>query len=955
MPQRLAQHLIARGLLPARVVDDALTRQAAQGGSLDTVLLEMGVISEAGVLQAISDVTQVRLVNLADFEPNSEAAGYMPHKVARQLGVVPLSLDGNALHIASAFPIPAAQLKDLGFLLGRKLELWVALECRVRDWQAVLYRDPLGTRFERLLRHLDPSRPAPIDDTSTTVESLDAEVLERIAKGIVEEPLLLDRPKRKTEVTPQHVVVEPAALGDESDEELRTSVFDTTAYERFARSEHGGRPPPEPEPLGEGETTRVMDVRGYSNFARVLTRAEESTGGAVPAPPRITFPGGVLPPRKSAPSPPPKRSGPTPFVQPARASTERLAPRESVPNPSMRTIATPVPAFDPEIDFSDVSEVLRSPPNPRPSGRLAPPPSPLPEPDPTPPAGPEDTPGGEPPLLEATLEALPPPPLSPPRPPATPGLESRPLASAPRVVPARASAPPRVTAPPPPQAHVLHEPLGFQTAPSAILPAPPGLAGSNALEWSLTQARESLRTAVHDREALVSVILEYGRRAFDFVCAFAVMRGSAVGWDARGEVDREVVRQVAIPLDAASVFRTVALTRGSYVGPPPPDALSQHYLALLSRSPRTVFVWPVEVQSRLVAVLYGDCGARPVSQRRLADFILFCQDLPSAFHELLVFRKQNPHLSQVLVPTDRHEPWKEPAPEPQSGSAPTDDEWFRGLVTLLTGPDPSERSMAMLELMKTPDASAQALAKAFPGPTGWSRLPVVELPEPDELGPVPGALARLGQPAAVALAPLLDSPDAETRYLALLTAGSLRYPDLVGGVLRGLFDDEPDISSAARSAAASLRFLPHFQQQLPGLRAELHTQDALRRSLAARALGVLHDRDSIEGLINLTASEDELCAQSASDALKEITRAGYGTQTAGWSQWWAQARDRRRIEWMADALDAEDFDLRLAAIEELSRTFGDNYGYFADGPDAERGPAVARWRAIIAARPDLDL
>ncbi len=65
---------------------------------------------------------------------------------------------------------------------------------------------------------------------------------------------------------------------------------------------------------------------------------------------------------------------------------------------------------------------------------------------------------------------------------------------------------------------------------------------------------------------------------------------------------------------------------------------------------------------------------------------------------------------------------------------------------------------------------------AFPGPTGWSRLPVVELPEPDELGPVPGALARLGRAGALALAPLLDADDSDARYLALLTAGSLRSP-----------------------------------------------------------------------------------------------------------------------------------------------------------------------------------
>src|SRR6185436_19738336 len=164
---------------------------------------------------------------------------------------------------------------------------------------------------------------------------------------------------------------------------------------------------------------------------------------------------------------------------------------------------------------------------------------------------------------------------------------------------------------------------------------PPGMTA----EWTLAQARVALKTASNDREALLDVVLTFGRRVFDFVAGFAVVRGSAYGWDARGEGDAAAIRQMAIPLDAASVFRTVSLTRGSYVGPLPPDALSQHYLALLGRAPRTVFLWPVEVKSRLVAVFYGDCAHRPMSQRKLSDFILFCQDLPSAFSELIVHRK----------------------------------------------------------------------------------------------------------------------------------------------------------------------------------------------------------------------------------------------------------------------------------------------------------------------------
>lgn len=971
MPQRLAQHLIARGLLPARVVDEALRRLGRESGSLDTVLLEMGAVSEAGILQAISDVSGVRLVNLADFEPNAEAGPLMPLKMARQLNVVPLSVDGNALHLACAYPLQQQQLKEVGFLLGRKLELWVALECRVRDWQEVLYGHKAEARYQKLLSQLDPTRPKPKDEptapASVEVESMSADVAERVAKGIVEEPLLLDKPKKKKDPSkprPKIEVLEepappvaalPVALGDEDDP--KTSVLDPTAYSRFARAEHGQLEDSRAGvPLDEHESTRVMDLRGYKNFAKEISNtpsgefAPPRPAEPPPAPPRISFPGGVLPPRQpgaQSPPPPSRRSSEPAFVQPASAPrpvTEKVRPaeRKAVAPAPKPTPPRPPPAptkqsapVD-EMDFSDVNEVISSP-----GERPVVPPEP-----PTPPDFALQAQQPAPLITRAPLEA---PAEAAPEPDATQPLDTSAVEhlaqqAALEAVPVQAW--PVESAPAP----------VVDYAQPGILPSPPGLAASSATEWSLAQARQALRESVQDREQLMHVVLEYARRTFEFVASFAVMRGAAVGWDARGEGDLSAIRQLAIPLDTASVFRTVALTRGSYVGPLPPDALSQHYLALLGRMPRTVFVWPVEVKSRLVAMIYGDCGARPISQRRLADFILFCQELPSAFHELILFRKQNPRVPQQFASA-------ESIPDPgyaQDGAlaeqhAAADADWFHGLISLLTGPDPSERSMAMMELMKAPEAAAVALATSFPGPTGWSRLPVVELPEPDELGPIPGALARLGQAGASAVAPLLDHQDSDTRYLALLTAGSLRYPDVVDGVLRGLFDYEPDISSAARAAAAALRLLPHFQSRLPALRQELASPDALRRSLVARALGVLHDRTSVEGLINLTGSDDDLCAQSAADALKEITRAGFGTNPSAWTAWWARARELRRIEWLVEALDADDFDLRLAAIEELSRTFGDNFGFFADGPEKERSGAVARWKAVVASRSDLDL
>jgi HEAT repeat protein len=265
----------------------------------------------------------------------------------------------------------------------------------------------------------------------------------------------------------------------------------------------------------------------------------------------------------------------------------------------------------------------------------------------------------------------------------------------------------------------------------------------------------------------------------------------------------------------------------------------------------------------------------------------------------------------------------------------------------LVGHDASARAAAIADLSRSPDVAARALAAQFPGPSAWSRVAVQELPAPDELGPIPAGLSRLGAAGARALARFLAAPSSDTRYVALLTAGSLPHPELVAGVLRGLFDRESDVASAARAAANALRRLPRLRAALPGLRQELAARDAERRALAARALGVLHDRASVEGLIGLTSSDDALVAQAASDALTEITRASFGTSTRAWMAWWAENRAHRRAQWLLAGLRNPEPWLRAASLEELSTALGDSLGFQPDAPDGEREPAVQRWETVL--------
>jgi hypothetical protein len=728
MAGRLAQHLVLKGLISDAVAKEALQRAEASDCSLDTALLEEGLVPESELLSAAAELSGLRPVNLSNFEPNPDVAAVLPPKIAERHRLAPLSLDDKTLHIACCYPPPQVELAEIAFLLERELSVWVALELRVREWTSALYGTPLPPRFSTLLAKVDGKPLAP---------------------------------------SPEEMTLEAA--------------------------------PHEEVTLEESLPLQV----------------EENEGPEAPV-----------------------------LLENRRA--------ESAERP--------------------------------------------------------------PPLLPS--------PAAPPAPP------------------------------PPPSA-----------------PAMP--AGD---KWTLTEAREALRQASANRDHLIQVVLTYAVQTFEYAAAFACLRGSAVGWDARGRgLGRPSLTEVSISLDAPSVFHTVSASRGSYMGPIPTDAGSAQAIRQLGRAPRAVFLYPIEVRGKLLAIIYADRGESPVQQLKLSEFILFCQDLPSCFEALIAARKKadRPSVEAPAPPRGTNgvpsrngaqlgsgarpvappplPPPAAPMDVPAGTESPSKAE-VRQLevwVEKLSSSDASERAFAFSQLQQSPEAASRVLVQAFPGPTAWYRFPVAQLPSADELGPVPAALSRLSGAAARALAPLLSAPDVDVRYFALLTAGSLPFPELLDGVFRGAFDIEPDLSSAGRAALTSFKGVPGFDAALARLRQEMSAKTPMRRSLAARALGALHDRASVEALIQMTGSSDGLEAQAASEALRETTRANFGVKPQDWAEWWQSNRARRRAEWLVAALRHPELEIRQSSIEELAGGLRDSLGYHPEGRAEDREAAVQRWEAFL--------
>ena len=79
-------------------------------------------------------------------------------------------------------------------------------------------------------------------------------------------------------------------------------------------------------------------------------------------------------------------------------------------------------------------------------------------------------------------------------------------------------------------------------------------------------------------------------------------------------------------------------------------------------------------------------------------------------------------------------------------------------------------------------------------------------------------------------------------------------------------------------------------------------------------------------------------------ALALVTRQDFGTDAKRWLAWWAENKERHRLEWLIDSLMHEQAAVRAAAGEELKAITKEFFGYHDDLPRRERERAQARYR-----------
>ncbi len=170
MTSRLSSLLVRDGVISVKRMEKAFQRQVLFGGGLDTILLEMGEITEQRLLQYLSLATGLPPATSHELDHlDPRAAEVCSKELAGRFTVVPLTFDGDALRVLARDPVDIAGLEDLASELEVPVQPFVAPEFR---WELTFDRAfarPSNQRFVRVADLVKAAAPVPAVGKPQTV------------------------------------------------------------------------------------------------------------------------------------------------------------------------------------------------------------------------------------------------------------------------------------------------------------------------------------------------------------------------------------------------------------------------------------------------------------------------------------------------------------------------------------------------------------------------------------------------------------------------------------------------------------------------------------------------------------------------------------------------------------------------------------------------------------------
>lgn len=151
--------LAKQGLLTKDDLRRARDAQRGRLGRLDTEIIDLQLMSETAVLEALGKFHNTRTVSGSELEFASPAAVRMlTPRIASRLGVVPFKIEGKTLSVATLSPGDLLVEDEIAQQTGCMVASFVTLEIRFVEALNRHYQAPITARYAGLIRRLSGQR-----------------------------------------------------------------------------------------------------------------------------------------------------------------------------------------------------------------------------------------------------------------------------------------------------------------------------------------------------------------------------------------------------------------------------------------------------------------------------------------------------------------------------------------------------------------------------------------------------------------------------------------------------------------------------------------------------------------------------------------------------------------------------------------------------------------------------
>jgi len=133
MSVRIGEILVEKQLITEEQLAKAVTEHQKSKEFLGQTLIRLGFISEEKLLKILAEQQGITFLNLRDVRFDDEIIKKMPAKFAWHYKIMPITLKGNVLTVATSNPFDMWSIDDLETNLGYRVETVLALSSDIVD------------------------------------------------------------------------------------------------------------------------------------------------------------------------------------------------------------------------------------------------------------------------------------------------------------------------------------------------------------------------------------------------------------------------------------------------------------------------------------------------------------------------------------------------------------------------------------------------------------------------------------------------------------------------------------------------------------------------------------------------------------------------------------------------------------------------------------------------------